>query len=137
MDWVLDSSLALAWVLPDVTSSRADRFLARLRRDTALWVPALWWYEVTNALLVAGRRRRLEEPDRHRALESLGQLPLRTDLEVGPELSESLDTIAHAHGLSAYDAAYVELARRQGVGLATLDESLAAAARRCRLRVWR
>jgi predicted nucleic acid-binding protein len=50
MEIVLDSSVALAWVLPDETSSRADRLLAKASRESVFWVPALWWYEVANVL---------------------------------------------------------------------------------------
>jgi PIN domain nuclease of toxin-antitoxin system len=50
MAWVLDCSLALAWALPDEKSRRADQFLVRVSRDSDIWVPALWWYEMANAL---------------------------------------------------------------------------------------
>jgi hypothetical protein len=53
MEWVLDGSLALAWVLPDETSPAADRFIARMAPGDVLWVPTLWWYEVSNGLAVA------------------------------------------------------------------------------------
>ena len=62
MNWVLDCSLALAWALPDETSKRAERFLAGLGQETLLWVPALWWYELANALTMAHRRAGLPNP---------------------------------------------------------------------------
>ena len=52
MDLVLDCSLALAWGLPDETSGRAERFFFQLALETVLWVPALWWYELANAIPV-------------------------------------------------------------------------------------
>ena len=64
MEWVVDSSLALAWGLPDEISPRADRMLDRVTAQDVLWVPALWWYEIANALMMAERRRRITEADR-------------------------------------------------------------------------
>jgi predicted nucleic acid-binding protein len=74
MECVLDSSVALAWVLPDETSSRADRLLDAASPRSVFWVPALWWYEVADALTMAQRRKRLREADRVRAAELYGLL---------------------------------------------------------------
>ncbi len=127
--WVLDSSLALAWALPDEGSMRAERFLARETGERVLWVPALWWYEVANALTLAERRRRLAEDDRIRVIALYGLLPLQTDVELDTKRLGRLHALARAHALSAYDAAYLELAERKGLGLATLDRRLLTAAR--------
>ena len=130
MELVLDSSVALAWVLPDETSSRADRFLAQTSRESVFWVPALWWYEVANALTVARRRQRLTEADLVRAIELYRALPVRTDAAPDAHAPWRLQVIADEHGLSAYDAAYVELAQRRGLRFATFDRRLGSAARR-------
>jgi len=135
MEMVLDSSVALAWVLPDETSSRADRLLAKLPRESVLWVPALWWYEVANALTVAQRRRRLPQRDRARAIELYGTLPVRTDAALDAHALRRFHVLAEEHGLSAYDAAYVELAQRKGLRFATFDQRLAMAARRAGVRM--
>lgn len=137
MEWVLDCSLALAWALPDETSPRADRFLASATREDVFWVPALWWYELANALTMAQRRHRLPESDRLRLMELYGALPVQTDTFIGPNAAWRLHALAVAHGLSAYDAAYLELAQRRGLGLATLDRRLAGAARRAGIRLIR
>ena len=134
MDWVLDCSLALAWVLPDETAKPADRFREQLSGDGVLWVPALWWYELSNALIMAQRRRRLTEPDRILAVDLYGRLPLRTDADLDPDTVKRFHALAQTHGLSAYDAAYLELAQRKGVGLATLDRDLLTAARKTGVR---
>jgi predicted nucleic acid-binding protein len=68
MESVLDCSVALAWALPDEGSSRAEKFLAGLSPDSALWVPALWWYETSNALVTAERRHRLQEGESRRII---------------------------------------------------------------------
>jgi predicted nucleic acid-binding protein len=129
VDWVLDSSFALAWGLPDETSPHAQQFLEHLSKEDTLWVPALWWYEISNALVVAQRRRRLTEADRFSLLDLYGELPLHTDTHLTSETVGRLQGLAHEHGLSAYDAAYLELAIRKSASLATLDRKLAAAAR--------
>jgi predicted nucleic acid-binding protein len=129
MDWVLDCSLALAWALPDEASKRADRFLAQASRGNPLWVPALWWYEMANALTMAQRRGRLADADRLRLIELYGLLPIQTDTFLSSDALWRLQALAQEYSLSAYDAAYLELAQRRGLGLATLDKRLGAAAR--------
>lgn len=129
MEWGLDSSLALAWGLPDETSPQADRFLGRLAADDTLWVPALWWYEISNALVMAERRRRLREAERLNMLELYANLPLKTDAHLTTETMWRVQALAQEHTLSAYDAAYLELALRKGLELATLDRRLITAAK--------
>jgi predicted nucleic acid-binding protein len=135
MNWVLDCSLALAWALPDETSKRAERFLADVGRDTLLWVPALWWYELANALTMAHRRRRLTESEAMRLIELYSSLPIQTDAHLNPDAVWRLQSLAKEHSLSAYDAAYLELAQRKGIGLATLDKHLTTAARKAGVQV--
>jgi len=130
MNWVLDCSVALAWALPDETSKRAERFLADLGQKAVLWVPALWWYELANALTMAHRRRRLSESESVQLVELYGSLPIQTDTHLNPDAVWRFQALAAAHSLSAYAAAYLELAQRKGIGLATLDKLLASAARK-------
>lgn len=98
--------------------------------DDRLWVPALWWYELSNGLIVAQRRHRLTEADRLRLTQLYDTLLIQTDAHLNPDTAWRLQAIAKAEGLSAYDAAYLELAQRRGVGLATLDRTLTLAARK-------
>src|SRR4030042_5263459 len=128
MVWVVDSSIALAWALPDETSKEADRFLGRISVRSILWVPALWWYEMANALLMAQRRKRLGEAEKIRLMELYRRLPIRTDVALDSDIVWRLHTLATEHNLSAYDAAYLELAQRRGLGLATVDRRLRVAA---------
>ena len=130
MDWVLDSSIALALALPDERSEHADHFFRRIRSGSVLWVPALWWYEVANALIGAQRRKRLAETERIRLVELYRMLPIQTDTFLDPDAMHRFHSLAVEHELSAYDAAYLELARRKGLGLATLDQRLHSAALR-------
>jgi predicted nucleic acid-binding protein len=135
MDWVVDSSIALAWALPDETSKEADRFLGRISTGSTLWVPALWWYETANALLMAQRRKRLGEAERIRLMELYQRLPIRTDVALDSDVVWRLHTLAIEYNLSAYDAAYLELAQRRGLGLATVDRPLRLAAQRVGMKV--
>jgi predicted nucleic acid-binding protein len=137
MDVVLDSSVALAWALPEETSDRADRLLARASNGSIFWVPALWWYEVANALTVARRRRRLAEADRARIVELYGMLTIRTDGELDANAMWRFHALAEEYGLSAYDAAYLELALRRGLRLATFNQRMISAARKAGIRIAR
>lgn len=134
-NWVLDCSLAIAWALPDETSKRAERFPENLDKETVLWVPALWWYELSNVLTMAHRRRRLTESDAMQLIELYGSLPIQTDTHLNADAVWRFHAVAKEHALSAYDAAYLELAQRKGIGLATLDKHIANAARKTGVRV--
>ena len=127
MPFVLDASLALAWHFEDEVSEYADRVLDRLEEDQAV-VPSLWALEIANALVVAERRGRLSPADVARAAELFLEVPISFH-EVAPQsvLGPVLD-LARAHGITAYDAAYLELAMREGLPIATQDKALRTAA---------
>ena len=137
MELVLDCSMALAWTIPDERSKAAERLLSRLDKDSKLWIPALWWYELSNAMTVAQRRGRLNDSDTLRLIELYRKLPLFTDTLLGADAVFRFRVLAQRYNLSAYDAAYLELAQRRGVGLATLDMDLAKVARKAGVRVTR
>jgi predicted nucleic acid-binding protein len=124
MAFVLDASIAAAWCLRDERDSRAERVLDAAGLETAT-VPTLFWFEVRNMLVTNERRGRLLEEDGRIFLDLLADLFL--DIDTDPS-SDQLLAFARAHRLTAYDAAYLELAWRRGLPLATLDERLAAAA---------
>lgn len=126
MDWVLDSSVALAWVLPDETSSRADRLLQAASPKSVF---------VANALTMAQRRRRLVDADRAHVAELYGLLPIQTDTLLNVNALWRFHALAEEYGLSAYDAAYLELTQRRGLGLATFDRRLIMAARRAGVKI--
>ena len=121
---VLDASLAAAWLFDDETEPRVSAAMDSIRREGGL-VPALWHYEVGNALVVAERRGRIPEGGAVARLAALRILPIATDPASGLEAAINL---AIAHRLSVYDASYVELAKRRDLPLATLDRNLARAA---------
>ena len=125
MAFVLDASVAACWALEDEADPQADLALRRIRTEEAV-VPSLWWFEVRNILVVNERRKRITLSGTTRFLREFARLPIRVDR--APVEAEVL-RLARAHRLSVYDAAYLELARREGLSLATLDRDLAGAAR--------
>jgi predicted nucleic acid-binding protein len=125
---VLDASVALAWAYPDEGSDYADAVLVSLEGETIL-VPALWAIEVTNGLVVGERRKRLREAEIRRFLALLAGLPILQDVQSPSDAVKGILPLAREYGLSAYDAAYLELAARKGAPLATLDTGLSKAAR--------
>lgn len=124
MPFVMDASVAAVWGLSDENHPRADFAYHRLRSDPAV-VPALWWYEVRNTFLVNERRGRVSAVETTAFLRVLSRLPIRQDL--APDESRLL-FLARTHRLTVYDAAYLELAQREGIALATLDSDLVRAA---------
>lgn len=124
MPFVVDASIAAAWCFPDEDHSAANAALRRLV-DEEGFVPALWWFEIRNILVVGERRGRIDAAGTAQFLADLRGLPIRVDS--APD-SETVLALARKHNLTAYDAAYLELARRIGGSLATLDRALLAAA---------
>jgi predicted nucleic acid-binding protein len=125
---VVDASTALAWCFPDEASDYADGVLVSLEGKTML-VPAVWSLEVANAMLSGERRKRLSQPEISRFITLLENLSLVQDVQpVGEHVNQVLP-LARQHGLSAYDAAYLELSIRHRAPLATLDRRLQKAAK--------
>jgi predicted nucleic acid-binding protein len=128
-DLVLDSSLSLVWYLEDEEDPYADVVLGALSDREAL-VPPLWPYEVANGLWVAQRRGRTTVTQIQRVLALLRPLPIRVDVSAHERARGEVLALALQEGLAAYDAAYLELAMREGLPIATLDTRLREAARR-------
>ena len=124
MAFVLDASVAGPWALADEPSEAASRIATRLFIEEAI-APPLWWYEVRNLLVVCERRGRIEKSDSDYFLARLDSYPIKIDSEIARD--ETLE-LARKHQLTIYDAAYLELAIRSSVPLATLDRALEAAA---------
>jgi predicted nucleic acid-binding protein len=124
MAFVLDASIAACWAFQDEEHPDAALALRRMRTEEAV-VPCLWWFEMRNTLVVSERRRRIAEPETAAFLAYLARLRVRVDLT--PDGGELL-RLARTHRLSVYDAAYLELAQREGLPLASLDRKLRKAA---------
>jgi predicted nucleic acid-binding protein len=126
-EFVLDGSVTLAWYFKDEADPYADAVAARLSEVRGV-VPVIWPLEVANAVLMGERRRRSTEAQAAKWLDSLGSLPITVDDETNAQAWGEVLRLARAHQLSAYDAAYLELALRRGLVLASLDDRLKAAA---------
>jgi predicted nucleic acid-binding protein len=129
MAFVLDASVALSWYFEDGVSDYADAVLGALSEDAAV-VPSIWPLEIANALLTGQRRGRLSAAEVSQAFTLILGLPISLhDVPLSLAFG-SIAGLAAAQHLTAYDAAYLDLAMRQGLSLATQDENLRAAADR-------
>ena len=129
--YVVDPSVALAWLLPDEASPLADAFRRAIERGgTDAWIPGHWWLEVTNGLLMAERRKRITAAEVTQALALINALPLEEDAHTAEHASAATLALARKHGLTIYDAAYLELAQRLGAVLVSSDAALLKAAKK-------
>jgi predicted nucleic acid-binding protein len=127
-DLVVDASVALTWCFPDESTDQTGWVLEELRQRKGI-VPSIWPLEITNAIVAGERRKRLAAADVSRFLRLLNQLSLMVDVLGAQHSFGNILPLARAHGLSAYDASYLELAMREGCTLATLDGRLRKAAK--------
>lgn len=115
----------MPWFFVDEATAMTDQLLDSFAKQT-VWAPALWILECANVLQSAQRRRRIDSERRAEVAAQLAELPVRIDRE--PIGFVTMDRLAATHGLSAYDAAYLELALRRSLTLVSLDAKLLAAA---------
>lgn len=128
--FVLDCSVAMGWCFEDEADPYSDAVLGDLA-DAGAVVPSIWPLEVANVLLTAERRKRISKAQSRRFLELLQGLPISVDDASVSRAWDGALSLARDHDLSAYDAAYLELAMREGLPIATRDDLLRKAARRC------
>lgn len=128
MSIVIDASAAACWIFKDEATPATDGLLTRVQ-DAGAIVPALWNWEMANLLVIAIRRARVSVADATGHLADLALLPIAIDAEGSARAWRETFLLAQAHNLTAYDAAYLELAQRTGFDLASKDADLCAAAR--------
>ena len=126
--FVLDCSITVAWLFDDEATPETDALLDRLKDGSAL-VPGLWHLEIANVLARAERHKRISAAQVAARVNLLGRLPIVTDPETQSRAFGEILALAGTQRLSTYDAAYLELAMRRGMALATLDKALVQAAR--------
>jgi predicted nucleic acid-binding protein len=133
--FVADASIGFAWIYPAQASEISEQLLQEMENGSSASVSTLWPLEIANGILVLVRHRRMSASEGESALTHLRQIPVDVDLEAPALALTRIAELARDHDLSTYDAAYLELAIRKELPLATRDEALAKAARRCGIRV--
>lgn len=121
--FVLDCSTTMQWCFEDEADGQAGIVLASLSANEAI-VPGIWPLEVANVLAVSERRKWIRAADIPLFVDLLSGLPIEIDDQTARKALGDVLTLARVHRLSAYDAAYLELALRTGCPLASLDASL-------------
>jgi predicted nucleic acid-binding protein len=125
---VMDASSALSWCFEDESGPEADALIEKVAAEGAV-VPVLWALEIANGLVVAERRGRIKPAHSAAFIAMLEELPIAADRATGSRALHETMSLAREHGLTAYDAAYLELAMRLGLPLATSDRDIGAAAK--------
>ena len=137
-DFVLDNSVAMRWLLTSkkaTDQSYAETVLRSLSETDAL-VPNLWHLEAANVLLSAEKRGELVTAEVERFISQLENLPIHVDHLTAHQVFSRTLALAKAYKLSSYDAAYLELAVREGIPLATLDRNLSKAAEKADVEIY-
>ena len=132
--FVVDCSMAMAWVFHDEATPRTADLLNRLATETAL-VPAWWFIEITNVLAMAERNGRITPAQSDAFIADLGKLGIERDYEAPDRAFTYLLALCRRHRLTSYDAIYLDLALRRNLPLATLDEDLRKTAKKLGVRL--
>lgn len=125
--FVLDCSVALAWCFIDEQDPYALDVLSSFGGAAAV-VPAIWSSEISNGLLMGERRGRSTEANTIRWLSSFGALPIEVDRTDPGDFFAAVVPLARAHGLTSYDASYLEVAARRSLPFATMEPRLRSVA---------
>jgi predicted nucleic acid-binding protein len=131
-DFVLDCSVAISWILPDEYSDYAEKILIFLEKKQAV-VPSIWYLEIANVLLVSERRGRMTQAQTQQALSLLESLDIVMDKETEKKAFNVTLELGREQNLASYDGAYLELAIRLGIPIATSDNKLISAAKQCNI----
>ncbi len=132
--FVLDCSVTMAWCFEDESNKYTEVVLDQLSDGEGI-VPSLWPLEVANVLVVGERNKRLTKAQSLRFVELLSDLPIIVDKSTSKKALTGILSLAREHSLSSYDAAYLELAMREDLPIATQDLSLKKAAVKCGVRI--
>ena len=133
--FVLDASVVLTWCFPDENAGMAQHIAGIFKQGGTAVAPSFWPHEVLNALLVGEKRKRISKELVRSFLDDLAMLPIVLEQVPAGVVFERIQRLSREHGLTAYDAAYLDLALDSGLPLATLDEDLVRAAKKARARL--
>ncbi len=128
-DFVLDASVVLTWCFPDENSAFAREIASMFKHGDSAVAPSFWPHEVLNALLVGTKRKRISISLVNSFLADLAGLPVELKPISTETVFDRIQSLARERSLTAYDAAYLEIAQSSGVPLATLDKDLIHACR--------
>lgn len=132
--FIADSSVAISWIAESQSTKATDHLLDEVVSGMPFTVPVLWMFEVADSLLVLKRRKRIDLGECSLATKILSRLTPVIDDE-GPRLAfDKITELAEEHGLSVYDATYLELAIRKRLSIASRDAGLNRAAKRAGMR---
>ena len=127
--FIIDCSLAMAWLFKDEATDKTTEILQRLASETGL-VPAWWFLEVTNVIALAERKGRVAPQESQQFIVEVSQLDIEIDTESPSRSFSHILPLCRSYSLTSYDAMYLELALRRQLPLATLDEPLRKAAKK-------
>ena len=133
--FVLDASVVLTWCFPDENAAMAQHVAGMFKQGGTAVAPSFWPHEILNALLVGEKRKRISKELVRSFLDDLAALPVVLERFPVEVVFGRIQRLSREHGLTAYDAAYLDLALDSGLPLATLDEDLARASRKTRVRL--
>jgi predicted nucleic acid-binding protein len=128
--FVLDASIVLSWCFPDENAALARHVAGMFKQGDTAVAPSFWPHEVLNALLVGEKRKRISKELVRSFLDDLAALPIGLEQHPAGIVFDRIQKLSHEHGLTAYDAAYLDLALDSGLPLATLDEDLVRACKK-------
>jgi predicted nucleic acid-binding protein len=133
--FVLDASVVLTWCFPDENAATAQHVADMFKQGDTAVVPSFWPHEVLNALLVGEKRKRISKELVRGFLGDLAALPIVQEQFPAGVVFDRIQRLSREHELTAYDAAYLDLALDSGLPLATLDEDLLRACRKTRVKL--
>jgi predicted nucleic acid-binding protein len=133
--FVIDASVVLIWCFPDENAAMAQHVAAMFKQGEAAVAPSFWPHEVLNALLAGEKRKRISKELVRNFLDDLATLPIVLEQSSVGIVFDRIQHLSREHGLTAYDAAYLDLALDSGLPLATLDEDLVRACKKARARL--
>jgi predicted nucleic acid-binding protein len=133
--FILDASIVLTWCFPDENAALAQHVAGMFKQGDTAAAPSFWPHEVLNALLVGEKRKRISEELVRGFLDDLAVLPIGLEQFPAGVVFDRIQQLSREHSLTAYDAAYLDLALDSGLPLATLDEDLVRACKKARARL--
>ena len=133
--FVVDASVVLTWCFPGENAAMAQHVAGMFKRGGTAVAPSFWPHEVLNALLVGEKRKRISKELVRSFLDDVARLPIALEQFPAGVVFDRIQQLSREHGLTAYDAAYLDLALESGIPIATLDEDLVRACKRARAKL--